>query len=250
MCSVLIADDDLASCLILRKMITDLGFECDIVSNGAEAVQASVNKFYDLYFLDLIMPVLSGIHAAIAIRSLTADSPRKPLIVGVASSADCEASKLCKQAGMAGLLLKPFHRESIVRLLVTLRLEAIESPIDRSAHCSTSSADRFPAQERHQHQKTSSTIPPNRFSRRTSCLMRSPSAPFHPSRQIIARAVATAAARAKRIVNKPIARSPASIKRMVALRILAKRARIIPHREDYPDCTIGSKSSKCTKLDD
>ena len=66
--TILIADDDMASCLILRKMLTELGFCCDVVHNGVEAVHAACGKQYDMIFMDLYMPVLSGIHAAMAIR--------------------------------------------------------------------------------------------------------------------------------------------------------------------------------------
>jgi CheY-like chemotaxis protein len=116
--TILIADDDKASCLILRKMVTDLGLCCDVVHDGVQAVEAVCGKKYDIVMLDLYMPVLSGIHAAIAIRSLRSPSP---VIIGVSSSFDCKEASLCKDAGMAGILVKPFDRESIARLIQAFR---------------------------------------------------------------------------------------------------------------------------------
>jgi CheY-like chemotaxis protein len=115
--AILIADDDLASCLILQKMLTDFGFCCDVVHDGVEAVQAACGKQYDMILLDLYMPVLSGIHAALAIRSLRS---RSPVLIGISSSHDCDEASLCKDAGMSGILVKPFRRELIARLIQTL----------------------------------------------------------------------------------------------------------------------------------
>jgi CheY-like chemotaxis protein len=111
----------MASCLILRKMIADLGFQCDIVGNGAEAVAAACKKSYDLIFMDLFMPVLNGMHATIAICSFENFLGKRPIIIGIASSSEYESFDCCKEAGMSALLLKPYHRESISRLIATLR---------------------------------------------------------------------------------------------------------------------------------
>jgi CheY-like chemotaxis protein len=71
-----------------------------------------------MVFLDLYMPELSGMHAAIAIRSLQS---RSPVLVGIASTVDCKEVSLCKDAGMAGVVLKPYDRDSIACLIQTLR---------------------------------------------------------------------------------------------------------------------------------
>ena len=125
--SLLVADDDKASCLILRKMLTDQGHSCSVVHDGVEAVQAACAKRYDVVFLDLYMPVLSGIHAAIAIRSLRSTSP---VLIGIASTIDCKEVSLCRDvAGETGFVLKPFDRESIPRLMQTLkRQQAPQAP--------------------------------------------------------------------------------------------------------------------------
>lgn len=137
---ILIADDDMASSLIMRKMLTLLGHKCDVVSNGVEAVQAACVKEYDMVFLDLYMPELSGIHAALAIRSLRTTSP---VLVGIASSVDFKEIALCKEVGMAGVVLKPFDRESIARLIQSLRpqpaLAVHEARIQEEAPRSTNS---------------------------------------------------------------------------------------------------------------
>jgi CheY-like chemotaxis protein len=124
--AILIADDDKASCLILRKILTDQGHSCTVVHDGVDAVQAACAKPFDFVFLDLYMPVLGGIHAAIAIRSLRSTSP---VLVGIASTIDCKEVSLCRDvAGMAGVVLKPFDRESLPRLIQRLRRRPAPGP--------------------------------------------------------------------------------------------------------------------------
>ncbi len=53
---------------VIRRMLNSLGFECDIVSNGLEAVHSITDGDYSLLLLDLHMPVMGGLEAASAIR--------------------------------------------------------------------------------------------------------------------------------------------------------------------------------------
>jgi two-component system, chemotaxis family, chemotaxis protein CheY len=60
----LIVEDDLSGVMLLRKVLQEYG-EIDDVADGPEAVEAfdrawSEGKPYDLIFLDIMMPSLSG----------------------------------------------------------------------------------------------------------------------------------------------------------------------------------------------
>jgi len=51
------------------------GYHCDLTDNGELAVQAVKNKKYDIIFMDIQMPVMSGYEATEAIRK--AEKKRK-----------------------------------------------------------------------------------------------------------------------------------------------------------------------------
>ena len=55
----LVVDDDFTTCPLVKRMVTELGFTCELVSDGAEAVRAVSVSHFDVV-LDIYMPVLNG----------------------------------------------------------------------------------------------------------------------------------------------------------------------------------------------
>ena len=69
---ILVVDDIEANRIVLNKILGTLGADCDIATNGQEAVakfEASLLEEYDLILMDVQMPVMDGYTATKAIRS-------------------------------------------------------------------------------------------------------------------------------------------------------------------------------------
>lgn len=103
--SVLVVEDNLINQKILVAFLRKRGYEVDVASDGAEAVQRLAEKRYRLVLMDLQMPVLDGFEATRLIRSLPeiADVP----IVAVSAHALNGEARRCLEAGMNGYLSKP-----------------------------------------------------------------------------------------------------------------------------------------------
>ena len=121
---ILIADDDVTSCLLLMKMAEGYGLTCHLVHNGADAARAAVDNEYLVVFMDLFMPIVSGFDATIKIKSTTS---KPPLIVGLLSFDEDNMRSKCLKAGMSDVMIKPFNREIVRKMIDYASLTAIET---------------------------------------------------------------------------------------------------------------------------
>lgn len=110
---VLAAEDHDVNQLLMSAMLRQLGYQCDIAANGAQAVTmvrdaAAAGKPYAIVLMDMQMPVLGGIDATRAIRTSGIASDRLP-IVALTANAYADDIALCRDAGMQAHLAKPVH---------------------------------------------------------------------------------------------------------------------------------------------
>jgi signal transduction histidine kinase len=115
---VLLAEDNAVNRKVAGKMLERLGLEVDSVENGREAVIAAGKTPYDLILLDVEMPEMDGIEAALEIgRSLGA---RKPPLVALTAHSLESFRKRCMEAGMSVFLAKPIDMERLQKTIERL----------------------------------------------------------------------------------------------------------------------------------
>jgi len=110
---VLVAEDNLINQIIIQKLLTKLGHQVVLVGDGQCAVQEIRNKDFDLVFMDLQMPCMSGLEATKHICNFDWTLRDRPMIVALTASACEEHKKNCLEAGMDGHLQKPFCKDAI-----------------------------------------------------------------------------------------------------------------------------------------
>ncbi|QCN97396.1 response regulator (plasmid) [Azospirillum argentinense] len=119
---VLVAEDNATNQLIVRTVLERAGCRVDTVANGVEAVQAAALGF-DIIFMDLQMPEMDGLEAAVRIRSSQSD--RRCPIVALTANALGDERRRCEEAGMDGFLLKPVKPQALQQaIMAALRREA------------------------------------------------------------------------------------------------------------------------------
>ena len=65
---VLVVEDIALNQLLMRTLLDDFGFECDIATNGKIAVEMLEAKSYDIILMDLQMPEMNGFETTEYIR--------------------------------------------------------------------------------------------------------------------------------------------------------------------------------------
>jgi CheY-like chemotaxis protein len=103
---VLVVEDNEVNQLVAREMVAKLGYQVEVVSDGAQAVAAMEGISYDAILMDCHMPVMDGFDATAAIRSMPGAASRVPIIAMTAGAQD-EDRRRCLEAGMDDFLTKP-----------------------------------------------------------------------------------------------------------------------------------------------
>ncbi len=118
---VLLAEDNRVNQLVATRMLTKAGLECDVVENGALALEAVQTGRYGLVLMDCQMPVMGGLEATRRIREWEAaseDAPARRLpIVALTANALQEELDACIDAGMDRCLVKPVKSQLLIETI-------------------------------------------------------------------------------------------------------------------------------------
>jgi len=113
--SILIVEDNLINQQLLLKMLKRLGYQVEAVSNGQKAVEAVIQKSYEIIFMDLQMPIMDGLTATTHIRQLP---NRQPWIIGLSANSFAESHQSALAVGMDEYLTKPLAPDDLSTALI------------------------------------------------------------------------------------------------------------------------------------
>lgn len=101
-------EEDLAS--VLRRLLADAGFACDVARDGEEGLYLALESGYDLLVLDLMLPRLQGERVLLELR---ARGLRLPVLVLTARDTVGDRVRLLED-GADDYLVKPFEAAELV----------------------------------------------------------------------------------------------------------------------------------------
>jgi signal transduction histidine kinase/CheY-like chemotaxis protein len=120
---VLVVEDNPVNQLVARKLCERLGFEADVVKDGALAVAQVVRVEYALVLMDCQMPVMDGYEATRAIRALAHPAAKVPIVALTASALEADLQR-CLDCGMNDALTKPVDVHRLGQALARLKRAA------------------------------------------------------------------------------------------------------------------------------
>ncbi len=122
---VLLAEDNPINQKVAALQLEKLGYEVDIVSDGAAAVEAykASSERFALILMDCQMPIQDGFQATRAIRAWEATEAggRHIAVIAMTANAMAEDRAECLAAGMDDFLSKPVNRQALNEMLKRFR---------------------------------------------------------------------------------------------------------------------------------
>ena len=114
--SVLLVEDSPIVQVAHRAMLKSIGCRVDVARNGAEALQLSENK-YDIIFMDVGLPDISGIEVTAKIRGRDSNNKNSVPIVALTTHEESDIHKQCLEAGMNKVEMKPISLDKLKKII-------------------------------------------------------------------------------------------------------------------------------------
>jgi len=123
---VLLAEDNAPNRMIIQRILELAGHSVVTASDGEEALQILDQPGIDLVLMDINMPELSGYEAAKLFRMQNVDRPRLP-ILALTADATSQTERLCREAGMDGVLTKPIEAAHLLATIEAVAERGVDS---------------------------------------------------------------------------------------------------------------------------
>lgn len=102
----LVAEDNVTNQIVAKEMLQSLGATPTIVSDGVEAIEVLERRKFDVLFIDIEMPRLSGIEVMTRLRSGDGPNAGAPMIV-LTAYVMADRREVIDAAGADGVIAKP-----------------------------------------------------------------------------------------------------------------------------------------------
>jgi len=121
---VLVAEDVPLNQLLMKTILEEFGFECDIAENGKIAIEKLKVNVYDVILMDLQMPEMNGFEATEYIRNRL--QMKIPVIALTADVTTVDLAK-CTVVGMNDYIAKPVDERQLYNKIVNLVKQSLSS---------------------------------------------------------------------------------------------------------------------------
>jgi signal transduction histidine kinase/FixJ family two-component response regulator len=122
--NVLVVEDIALNQLLMKTLLDDFGFECDVAANGKLAIEKLQALTYDIILMDLQMPEMNGFEATEYIRSTM--NSKIPIIALTADVTTVDLAK-CKAVGMNDYIAKPVNERLLYSKIIGLTKKKVNT---------------------------------------------------------------------------------------------------------------------------
>jgi CheY-like chemotaxis protein len=135
---VLITDDnDVNRSILARFFLNNPEYEFALAEDGQKAVDKYLEFKPDIILMDIMMPVLDGIEATIAIRAKEKELKLTPGVCIIATTTESHVKENAINAGMNDFIAKPFDKDTIIKAIIQNLARTPTNENASSSHQST-----------------------------------------------------------------------------------------------------------------
>jgi two-component system sensor histidine kinase/response regulator len=109
---ILLAEDNFINQKLVKTILSKAGARVQVVENGIQAVDLTLQNSFDLILMDVQMPEMDGLEATRQIRLLERGQKHTPILAMTAHAMQGDR-EMCLQAGMDGYLTKPLDQSAM-----------------------------------------------------------------------------------------------------------------------------------------
>jgi PAS domain S-box-containing protein len=126
--TVLLVEDSLVSQVVIKQLVTDLGFQVHCVRDGAAALESLATAEFVAVLLAMDVPGTDGYEVARAVHELDRSGRRTP-IIGLLTHVTTEERERCLAAGVERFLFRPVDAMAVAATVAELTpVRAVEQP--------------------------------------------------------------------------------------------------------------------------
>ncbi len=108
---ILVVDDSLTVRMYHKQILTKEGYICDEAENGMEALEKAQLNNYDLFLVDINMPVLDGYSF---VKRLRVGEGHKAPVIMVSTESESMDMDLAYESGASMYLVKPARPDDLI----------------------------------------------------------------------------------------------------------------------------------------
>lgn len=112
---VLVVDDDPGTCITLKNILIKKGYEVGIAYTGEEAITMARERAYDIIFVDMKLPTITGLETYLSIRKINPEAVAIMMTAYRQEMSDLVEEALHNSAYTC--LYKPFEMAALLRLV-------------------------------------------------------------------------------------------------------------------------------------
>lgn len=118
MAKVLVVDDNIVNLFVAKEILANYGMEIQTASSGPECIDLVNENYYDLIFMDYVMPGMDGHETLLKLRQPESEYFRRIPVIALTAQTTGGSERIYLDEGFQGFLSKPIDVHDLEKILL------------------------------------------------------------------------------------------------------------------------------------